>query len=108
MLICDWSSDVCSSDLSEALKKAITPHTCAFLIEAIQGEAGIVIPPVGWLKTCQEICNKHDVLFIIDEVQTGLAGTGKRFAFEHENVKPDEIKIGVTSCRERGGKYGWI
>jgi ornithine--oxo-acid transaminase len=79
---------------SEALKKAITPHTCAFLIEAIQGEAGIVIPPVGWLKTCQEICNQHDVLFIIDEVQTGLARTGKMFAFEHENVKPDAIILG--------------
>jgi ornithine--oxo-acid transaminase len=79
---------------SEALKKAITPNTCAFLIEPIQGEAGIIIPGHGWLKTCQEICNQQNVLLIVDEVQTGLGRTGKMFAIEHDNVKPDAIILG--------------
>ncbi len=79
---------------AEALKQAITPNTCAFLIEPIQGEAGIQIPPTGWLKSCQEICNQNHVLLILDEVQTGLGRTGKMFAFEYEKVKPDGLILG--------------
>ncbi len=77
-----------------ALKKAITPKTCAFLVEPIQGEAGIQIPPPGWLRACQECCNDNNVLFILDEVQSGLGRTGKMFAFEHEAVKPDGLILG--------------
>lgn len=79
---------------SEALKKAITPNTCAFLVEPIQGEAGIVIPPKGWLKQCETICEENNVLLIVDEIQSGLGRTGKRFAFQHDNVKPDGIIVG--------------
>ncbi|MBS0290190.1 MAG: ornithine--oxo-acid transaminase [Proteobacteria bacterium] len=79
---------------TEALKQAITPQTCAFLVEPIQGEAGIIFPPKGWLKACQQICNQHQILFILDEIQTGLARTGKMFAFEHENVISDGLILG--------------
>lgn len=79
---------------SEALKKAITPHTCAFLVEPIQGESGIQIPPTGYLKACEKYCQENNVLFILDEVQSGLGRTGKMFAFEHENVKPDGLILG--------------
>ncbi len=79
---------------SEALQRAITPNTCAFLVEPIQGEAGIQIPPPGWLKTCEQICRDNHVLLILDEVQSGLGRTGKMFAFEHENVKPDGLILG--------------
>lgn len=79
---------------SEALKRAITKETCAFLVEPIQGEAGIQIPPLGWLKQCEEICRENEVLLILDEVQSGLGRTGKLFAFEHEKVKPDGLIIG--------------
>ncbi len=79
---------------SKALKQAITPNTCAFLIEPIQGEAGIIVPPSGWLKECEQICKAHNVLLIVDEIQTGLARTGKMFAFEYENLKPDALILG--------------
>lgn len=79
---------------SKALLNAITPNTCAFLVEPIQGEAGIVIPPQGWLKECEDICKKNNVLLIVDEIQSGLGRTGRRFAYEHEDVKPDGIIIG--------------
>lgn len=79
---------------SDALKKAITPNTCAFLVEPIQGEAGIVIPPSGWLKECEKICRDNNVLLIVDEIQSGLGRTGKKFAFQHENVQPDGIIVG--------------
>jgi ornithine--oxo-acid transaminase len=78
----------------EALKKAITPNTCAFLVEPMQGEAGIVMPKEGWLKACEQICKDNNVLLILDEVQTGLGRTGKLFAFEHEDVKPDGLILG--------------
>ncbi len=78
----------------QALERAITPHTCAFLVEPIQGEAGIIIPPLGWLKLSQEICAKNNVLFILDEVQSGLGRTGKWFACDHEMVKPDGLILG--------------
>lgn len=79
---------------SEALKKAITPNTCAFIVEPIQGEAGIIVPPAGWLKSCEAICKEQNVLLIVDEVQSGLGRTGKMFAFEHEDVKPDGLILG--------------
>ncbi len=79
---------------AEALEKAITPHTAAFLVEPIQGEGGIILPPAGYLKKCQEICKKHNVLLICDEIQTGLGRTGKFLACEHEGVKPDALILG--------------
>ena len=79
---------------AKALESKITPNTCAFLIEPIQGEAGIHVPPSGWLKTCETICRNNHVLFIVDEIQSGLGRTGKRFAFEHDNVRPDGIILG--------------
>lgn len=78
----------------EALQKAITPETCAFITEPIQGESGIIMPPEGWLRQVQEICRKNDVLFIIDEIQSGLGRTGKNFAFQHEIDKPDGLILG--------------
>ena len=78
----------------EALKKAITPNTAAFLIEPIQGEAGIVIPPEGFLKAAKELCHENNVLFIADEIQAGLARTGKMFACDWENVEPDMYILG--------------
>lgn len=77
-----------------ALEAAITPNTAAFLVEPIQGEAGIFMPPEGYLKACKEICEKHNVLFIADEIQAGLGRTGKRFCCDHENVRPDGLILG--------------
>jgi ornithine--oxo-acid transaminase len=85
-----------------ALEAAITPNTCAFLVEPIQGEAGIIIPPAGFLKLAAEICRKNRVLFIADEIQAGLGRTGKLFAFEHEDVRPDAVIIGKALS---GGFY---
>ena len=79
---------------ADALEKAIGPHTAAFLVEPIQGEAGIVVPPAGYLKKCAEICRRHKVLLIADEIQTGLGRTGKLLACEHEGVKPDGLILG--------------
>lgn len=79
---------------SAALERAITPNTAAFLVEPIQGEAGIIVPPVGYLKECEVICKKHNVLLVCDEIQTGLGRTGKLLAIMHENVKPDAITLG--------------
>jgi ornithine--oxo-acid transaminase len=87
---------------ANALQKAITANTCAFLVEPIQGEAGIMIPPVGFLKAAAEICAKNRVLFIADEIQAGLGRTGKLFAFEHEGVRPDAVIIGKALS---GGFY---
>lgn len=78
----------------EALKNAITPNTAAFLIEPIQGEAGIIMPPKGFLKAARELCREHNVLFIADEIQCGLARTGKMFACEWEDVDPDMYILG--------------
>ncbi|AKO91380.1 ornithine--oxo-acid transaminase [Priestia filamentosa] len=78
----------------EALQKAITPNTVAFLIEPIQGEAGIVLPPEGFLKAAANICKKENVLFIADEIQVGLARTGKMFACDWEDVEPDMLILG--------------
>lgn len=79
---------------AEALEKAITSNTAAFLVEPIQGEAGIVVPPAGYLKKAAEICRKHNVLFIADEIQAGLGRTGKFLACDHEGVKPDGLILG--------------
>lgn len=77
-----------------ALEAAITPETCAFLVEPIQAEVGIKVPPKGWLKEAQAICKKHNVLLILDEIQTGMARTGKNFCFQHEIDKPDGLTLG--------------
>jgi ornithine--oxo-acid transaminase len=77
-----------------ALESAISPNTAAFIVEPIQGEAGIIVPPAGYLKKCAEICRKHNVLLICDEVQTGMGRTGKFLACEHEGVKPDGVILG--------------
>ena len=77
-----------------ALEAAITHKTAGFLVEPIQGEAGIRVPPAGYLKQCAEICARNNVLLVCDEVQTGLGRTGKILACNHENVKPDGIILG--------------
>jgi ornithine--oxo-acid transaminase len=79
---------------SAALEAAITPHTAAFIVEPIQGEAGIVVPPAGYLAAVREICTRHDVLMICDEVQTGLGRTGCMLACDHEGVRPDGLTLG--------------
>ncbi|GAB4457390.1 MAG: ornithine--oxo-acid transaminase [Anaerolineales bacterium] len=85
-----------------AIEKAITPNTAAVLLEPIQGEAGVIVPPAGYLKQVAEICRKNNVLFIADEIQTGLARTGKLFASHHEDVRPDVMIVGKALS---GGFY---
>jgi ornithine--oxo-acid transaminase len=77
-----------------ALEKMITPNTAAFIVEPIQGEGGIVIPPIGYLKACQAICRKHNVLLIADEIQCGLGRTGRFLACDHDDVVPDGLILG--------------
>jgi ornithine--oxo-acid transaminase len=79
---------------AEALEAAITPNTCAFLVEPIQGEAGIVIPPDGYLARAFEICRRHRVLFIADEIQSGLGRAGRLFAHHYDGIRPDAIVVG--------------
>jgi len=79
---------------SDALADAITANTAAFLVEPMQGEGGIIIPPDGYLKRCHEICRDKNVLLIADEIQTGLGRTGKFLACDHENVRPDALILG--------------
>ncbi len=86
----------------ESLKAAINEDTIAFLIEPIQGEAGIIIPPDGYLKEAFDLCKKHNVLFIADEIQSGLGRSGKLFAFEYDNIRPDVVIIGKALS---GGCY---
>jgi ornithine--oxo-acid transaminase len=86
----------------EALKNAITPNTCAFMVEPIQGEAGILMPPAGYLKAAAEVCKANNVLMVADEIQTGLGRTGKLFAFQHDGIQPDIIIIGKALS---GGFY---
>ncbi|BAU26711.1 ornithine--oxo-acid transaminase [Aneurinibacillus soli] len=78
----------------QALQDAITPYTAAFMVEPIQGEAGIVIPPDGFLKQASEICKKNKVLLVVDEIQTGLGRTGKLFAMDWDGIQPDLYIIG--------------
>jgi ornithine--oxo-acid transaminase len=85
-----------------ALEAAIGPNTCAFLVEPIQCEAGINIPPRGFLKAAEEICKRHNVLLLLDEVQTGLGRTGRRMCADHEDVVPDAFILGKALS---GGFY---
>jgi len=78
----------------QALEKAITPHTCAILLEPIQGEAGVHIPPKGYLKACSDLALKHKILCIFDEIQSGLGRSGKLFAHWYDNAQPDAIIVG--------------
>jgi ornithine--oxo-acid transaminase len=79
---------------AQALEAAITPHTAAFLVEPIQGENGIIVPPEGYLKACAAICKKHNVLLICDEIQTGMGRTGKFLASDHDHIIPDGLILG--------------
>jgi ornithine--oxo-acid transaminase len=85
-----------------AVEKAITPNTAAVMFEPIQGEGGVIIPPAGYLKKVAEICRRNNVLFMADEIQTGLARTGKLFAAQHDGVRPDVTIIGKALA---GGFY---
>jgi ornithine--oxo-acid transaminase len=79
---------------ADALDAAIKPNTAAFLVEPVQGEAGIIVPPAGYLKRAREICTKHGILLICDEVQTGLGRTGALLACDHEGIRPDGLVLG--------------
>ena len=79
---------------SEAIEKAINENTAAVLIEPIQGEGGIIVPPENYLPEVREICTKYNVLMIMDEIQSGLGRTGKMFAFQHSNIQPDGLILG--------------
>jgi ornithine--oxo-acid transaminase len=87
---------------ADALEAAITPNTVAFIVEPIQGEGGVIVPPAGYLRRVRDICSRHNVLFIADEIQTGLGRTGRLFACDHEDVRPDLITIGKALS---GGFY---
>ena len=78
----------------EATKKLVTKNTCGILVEPQQGEGGMYIPPAGFLKGLRELCDKHDMILIFDEIQVGMGRTGKTFCFEHENVIPDAVTLG--------------
>jgi ornithine--oxo-acid transaminase len=79
---------------ARALEAAITPETAAFLVEPVQGEGGIIVPPSGYLAECARICRERDVLLVCDEIQTGLGRTGYRLACEHDGVRPDGVILG--------------
>jgi ornithine--oxo-acid transaminase len=87
---------------AEALRAAITPETCAFLVEPVQGEAGVIVPPAGYLKAVAAICQENDVLLMTDEIQSGLGRTGKLFAYMHDEIKPDVVIAGKALS---GGFY---
>jgi ornithine--oxo-acid transaminase len=88
--------------LADALEAAITPNTVGFLVEPIQGEAGVIIPPPGYLKAVRSICEKHNIVLILDEIQTGLGRTGKLLAEEHDDIVADLTLIGKALS---GGFY---
>ncbi|XP_067928481.1 ornithine aminotransferase, mitochondrial-like [Watersipora subatra] len=90
------------NDLPALEKACQDPNVCAFMVEPIQGEAGVVVPDEGYLRGVREICNKHNVLFIADEVQTGLHRTGRRLCVDHEGVRPDIVLLGKALS---GGVY---
>jgi len=87
---------------ANAIEKAITPNTAAVMLEPIQGEAGVIIPPSGYLKKVAEVCKRNNVLLVADEIQTGLARTGKLFAADYEDVRPDVVIVGKALS---GGFY---
>src|SRR5205807_10060309 len=78
---------------ADQLEKAIGPQTCAVLLEPLQGEAGVLLPPPGYLKRVRELCTRHGALMILDEVQTGMGRTGRLFAHQHESVEPDAMSL---------------
>lgn len=78
----------------DAIRAAITPNTCAVLVEPIQGEAGIVVPPEGFLKSLRALCDETNTLMVLDEVQSGLGRTGKMFCFQHDGITPDLLILG--------------
>lgn len=86
----------------EALEKAVTKNTAAFIVEPIQGEGGVIVPPDGYLEKAYNICRKNNILFIADEIQSGLGRSGKLFAFEYEQIRPDVVIIGKALS---GGCY---
>jgi len=77
-----------------ATEAAIGPDTVAIMVEPVQGEAGVIVPPVGWLAGLRKLCDERGLLLIVDEVQAGLGRTGAWFAFQHENIKPDGVMLG--------------
>ena len=81
-------------DSITSIKNLINENTAAILIEPIQGEAGIIVPRQGWLKAVRELCNRTNILLLVDEIQSGLGRTGSMFAFEHEDIKPDGLIVG--------------
>jgi ornithine--oxo-acid transaminase len=85
-----------------AVEAAVTPNTAAIFMEPIQGEAGVLIPPPGFLKGLRQIADRHGILLVLDEIQSGLGRTGRLFAFEHEDIRPDGITIGKALS---GGLY---
>jgi len=87
---------------AEAVRSAVTRSTCAVLVEPVQGEAGVVIPPRGFLRALRELCDRERVLLVCDEIQSGLGRTGTLFAFEHEGIRPDGVTIGKALS---GGFY---
>ena len=87
---------------AEALQEAITPNTVAFLVEPIQGEAGIIVPPAGYLREAAKLCREHNVLLMCDEIQSGLGRTGKLFAFDYDGIRPDVCILGKALS---GGFY---
>jgi ornithine--oxo-acid transaminase len=86
----------------EDLEKVISPNTVGFIVEPIQGEGGVIVPPEGYLKKAFELCKKNNILFITDEIQSGLGRSGKLFAFQYEDVRPDVVIIGKALS---GGCY---
>lgn len=102
----------------DSLRRAITPNTAAFLVEPIQGEAGIIVPPEGYLRHAADVCRENNVLLIVDEIQSGLGRTGKLFAYMHDGATPDVVIVGkalsggfypvsaVLSSREILGVFG--
>lgn len=87
---------------ADALERTITPHTVAFFFEPIQGEGGVVVPPEGYIRRVRDICTRHNVLMVADEIQTGLGRTGKLLACEHEGVRSDMVTLGKALS---GGMY---
>eukprot|EP00834_Sanchytrium_tribonematis_P001894 NODE_50_length_31184_cov_0.705099.p15 type:complete len:293 gc:universal NODE_50_length_31184_cov_0.705099:26372-27250(+) len=102
---CPHSGDVVKHGDTAALEKTFEKHhksIVAFLVEPIQGEAGIKVPPPGYLKKVRELCTKYNILFIADEIQTGIARTGKLLCVEHDHVRPDMVLLGKALS---GGVY---
>lgn len=94
--------DIVPYDDPEALEAAITPNTCGFLVEPIQGEAGVKIPSSGYLREVRRVCCEHNVLLCVDEIQTGLGRTGRLFCYQHDDIVPDIVILGKALS---GGLY---